>query len=219
MTDDKVILYLQAVLKTQMTDAYYILEDGLQKGPYTFAELIDMGIEIHTRVLSPLADTWQDACDLPELYPYFEAHGINFPTEDNLATFWWRLLAYVVDSIILIIVFEYLIRLMGYYGRNFNINSYRDIAILQLIYSAMLVVYNSICEASAMKGSFGKKLCRLVVVDADGVGLTYLNALVRSLFKVFSIALFYVGFLSIFFSEHRQALHDYVAKSYVVKLD
>ena len=213
------LFYIFRPYYTQMTDAYYILEDGVQTGPFTFAELSEKELDIHTRVLSPMAGTWQDACDLPELYTYFEARGICFPTEDNLATFWWRLLAYIIDSILLIVVFEYLIRGMSYYGRNFNINSYKDIGELQLIYSAMLVVYNTLFEASAIKGSLGKKLCKLVVVDADGVGPGYLNALVRNVFKVFSIALFYVGFFSIFFSEHRQALHDYIAKTYVVKLD
>jgi len=55
-------------------------------------------------------------------------------------------------------------------------------------------------------------------VDIDGAGLTYLNALLRSLGKAISIFLFYIGFLSIFFTEHRQALHDQLARTYVVKL-
>ena len=54
-----------------MNSDYYILEDGEQKGPFTFDELIEMEPDLHTRVLSPNADGWQDACDLPELYDYF----------------------------------------------------------------------------------------------------------------------------------------------------
>src|SRR5579862_4407107 len=102
-----------------MGNDYYILEDGEQKGPFTFDELIDMGLNIHTRVLSPLADGWQDACDLPEFYRYFEGKGIYFPTEDNLASFWWRLAAYIIDTVILTVLFEYLLRILSYYDRTF----------------------------------------------------------------------------------------------------
>jgi hypothetical protein len=52
-------------------------------------------------VLSPKADDWQRASDLPEFFEYFEAKGVYFPTEDNLATFWWRLLAYLIDSVLI----------------------------------------------------------------------------------------------------------------------
>jgi len=210
-----------------MSSDYYILEDGEQTGPFSFDELIDMVLEIHTRVLSPLADGWLDACDLPEFYPYFEAHGIYFPTGDNLASFWWRLLAYLIDTVILYFVTEFIFIILASKGITFNIKTYDDlfklpvnqILELQLISSLPLIIYNSVCEASSMKGSLGKRACRIVVVDVDGVGLTYPNALGRSIGKVFSIAIFYFGFLSIFWSEHRQALHDYLAKTYVVKRD
>jgi uncharacterized RDD family membrane protein YckC len=209
-----------------MDNAYYILQDGEQKGPYTFDELTEIGLDIHTRVLSPLADTWQDACDLPEFYLYFEAHGVYFPTEDNLASFWWRLLAYVIDYVILSFVMQFIFMALASRGVTFNLQSYNDlvklsiteIMELQFISSITLIIYNWLCEASPMKGSFGKKVCKIVVVDQDGVGQTYLNALLRSAGKALSVFFLYTGFLSIFFSEHRQAFHDYIAKTYVVKL-
>jgi uncharacterized RDD family membrane protein YckC len=210
-----------------MTGDYYILEDGEQKGPFTFDELMDKGLEIHTRILSPQAEGWADACDLPELYGYFESLGIYFPTGDNLASFWWRLLAFIIDTIILYFVSQVIFMILASKGITFNMSSYdaflkmpmNKLLELQFISSLTLVIYNSVCEASPMKGSVGKKMCRMVVVDVDGVGLSYPNALVRSMGKALSIAIFYLGFASIFFSEHRQALHDYIAKTYVVKLD
>ncbi len=90
---------------------------------------------------------------------------------------------------------------------------------LQLIYSLVIIVYNSICEASAMKGSVGKRIFKLVVVDVEGQGLSYLNALLRSVGKALSIFFVYTGFISILFTDHRQAFHDYLAKTYVVKRD
>ncbi|WP_259068570.1 RDD family protein [Mucilaginibacter sp. X4EP1] len=209
-----------------MDNGYYIEENGEEKGPLTFEELIGTNIDLHTQVLSPKSDDWQDACDLPELYPYFEARGIVFPTEDNLASFWWRLLAYIIDYFILSFLSGLAFSFLATYGIKFSLQSYNDLFKLSLsqvlaiefIVSAILVIYNSVCEASPMKGSLGKKLCGLIVVDIDGAGLSYLNALGRSAAKVISISIFYLGFLSIFFSERRQALHDYLAKTYVVKL-
>jgi uncharacterized RDD family membrane protein YckC len=210
-----------------MDNEYYILNDGEKTGPYTFDELTDMELNIHTQVLSPLADTWQDACDLPELYPYFEAQGIYLPTGDNLASFWWRLLAYVIDYVILSIVMQYVFILLAMRGITFHLQSIGDLMKLssaemfelQFITSATLIIYNSICEASPMRGSFGKRLCRLVVVDIDGVRLSYLNALLRSFGKALSIFFAYLGFISIFFTDHQQAVHDLIAKTYVVKRD
>jgi len=210
-----------------MGSDYYILQDGEQKGPFTFDELIDLGLEIHTSILSPTANGWQDACDLPEFYPYFESRGIYLPTGDNIASFWWRLLAYAIDYFILSFVMQYILTILASRGIKFNLQSYNALITmpvsqlleLQLISSLTLIVYNSACEASAMKGSIGKRICKLVVVDIDGQGLTYINALLRSVGKAFSVFVLYLGFFSIFFSEHRQALHDYLAKTYVVKRD
>jgi len=211
-----------------MDDSYYILEDGEQTGPFTLDELISKEPDIHTRVLSPNEDTWQDACDLPELYEYFIAQGLNFPTEDNLASFWIRLLAFVIDLAIVYVVLGIVI---GYLIANklivdirtyttldaYNKMPYKDFLVLQVIFISALVIYNSVCEASSMKGSVGKRICRLVVVDADGVGISYLNALGRSLARIVSLSFYGIGFISIFWSEHRQALHDYIARTYVVR--
>jgi uncharacterized RDD family membrane protein YckC len=208
-----------------MTNDYYILVDGEQSGPFSYDELTEMELDVHTRVLSPLADTWQDACDLPEFYPYFESRGIYLPTGDNLASFGWRFLAWIFDYLVVSYLTSFVVKVLVLQNVIPVVQSYeallkapRVLLILQLSFSLTLILYNSICEASPLKGSIGKKLCRLVVVDIDGMGLSYLNALLRSAGKAISIFFLYTGFLSIFFTEHRQALHDMLAKTYVVKL-
>jgi uncharacterized RDD family membrane protein YckC len=208
-----------------MNKDYFILEDGEQKGPFTFDELTDRGMGIHERVLSSQAEGWQDACDLPEFYPYFENCGIYLPTGDNLASFGWRLLAFVVDYFILSFLLTLILILLPSFGIKFQIRSYNDLLklsgneklTLQIIVYLSLIIYNSACEASPMKGSIGKRICKLVVVDIDGQGLSYLNALLRSAGKVVSLFFYGLGFISILFTEHRQALHDFLAKTYVVK--
>lgn len=208
-----------------MTDVYYILEDGEEKGPYTFDELTGIMPDVHTRILSP-TDGWQDACDLPELFPYFEAQGVNFPTEDNLSSYWWRLLAYLIDFILLSVIMGFILSILitsGVLGMNLptyqSIDKipYNELLTVQVIFNALIVIYNSICEASATKGSLGKRFCGLVVVDADGLALKYHITLLRSVARVFSVFFYGFGTFSIFWSEYKQALHDFLAKSYVVK--
>ena len=209
-----------------MAHEYYILEDGVQQGPYTFHELTAMDLDIHTRVLSPQAEKWEDACDLPELYPYFESRGIYLPTGDNLASFGWRFLAWVIDYFLISFLASFIVNALIANGVVHAMSSYatllkaspRELFIVQLSFIIPLIIYNTVCEASPMKGSIGKKICRLVVVDIDGMGLTFVNALLRSFGKSISVFLLYIGFITIFFTEHKQALHDQLAKTYVVKL-
>src|SRR5258708_4482729 len=145
-----------------MNSDYYILEEGEQKGPYTFDEMIEMEPDIHTRVLSPEAEGWQDACDLPEFYEYFLSQGVNFPTEDNLASFWWRLLAYGIDYVLLSIFFALVFQLIGMSGRTIDLSSNKNLLIAEMYAFGIIILYNSICEASGMKGSIGKAACKLI---------------------------------------------------------
>ena len=200
-----------------MPQTYYILQNEEQNGPFTFDEIIETGPDVHTRILSPLAGTWEDACDLAEFSSYFRIKHFYFPTEANLATFGWRLLAYLVDFVILVVAMVAVINIFADNGVKFNIDNYTDVIKLQLIFFGALLFYNAISEASPLMGSPGKKACGMVVVDIDGRRINFLNALVRSAGKAMSIFLMYTGFFSILFSEYKQALHDFLAKTYVVR--
>jgi len=213
-------------------DNYYLLEDGEQTGPFTLQELIDQGPDIHTQVLPAGESIWKDACDLPELFEYFMAQGIDFPTEDNLASFWIRLGAFIIDTILLSFLLDFLFIALSSYGLMPNITAYTSVSaamtalnkmpgaerlLIQATMYLSVIVYNSVCETSKMKGSIGKKICKLVVVDADGDRITLSASLLRGVCKVVILYFFGIGFLSIFWSQYRQGLHDYLAKTYVVK--
>ncbi|MDR3694622.1 RDD family protein [Mucilaginibacter sp.] len=209
-----------------MNEEYFILVDGEQTGPYTFDELIEKEPDLHTRVMAPSADTWQDACDVPELFEYFREQGYYFPTEDNLASYWWRLLAFIIDFVLMSFVLSFLVPLLNAKGIT-HINlappfdpykiSIHDATIIQAVFYILLLFYNAIGEASAMKGTLGKRVCGLVVVDQDGDGLNLGMALFRSLGKILSIYLWGLGTFSIFWTDGKQALHDFLAKTYVVR--
>ncbi|MFA6246684.1 MAG: RDD family protein [Mucilaginibacter sp.] len=205
-----------------MTDGYYISINDEEKGPFTLEEVLEMAPGLDTMVLSPQAEDWERAADLPEFFHYFEAQGICFPTEDNLASFWIRLLAYFIDYILTSIVFSFFVppTILAIYKRLLNntytmgdVNTYSLFLLLTFI---IVVFYNTVCEASKMQGSIGKRVCGIVVVDADGRRLSFMKAFFRNLGKFVSGTVLGIGYLAILWDDHRQAWHDKFAKTYVL---
>jgi uncharacterized RDD family membrane protein YckC len=213
-----------------MDEKYYILENGEQTGPFTLEELIDAAPDIHTRVLSTAENTWMDACDLPELYDYFRGLGVYFPTETNLASPLIRFGAFVIDFVFIYIIFTIILLILSSRGVLPPIQTLarmgalsklppHQLMMMEIVVYLTLIAYFTIGEASAMQASPGKKICGLMVVNADGEGISFPIALARSLAKVVSISFWGIGFISIFWTEHRQTLPDFLAKTYVIKRD
>jgi uncharacterized RDD family membrane protein YckC len=184
-----------------------------------------MDLNIHTMVLSPLDEDWQQACDLPEFYEYFERRGYLFPTAANLASFWWRLLAYLLDYVIIIVIivifFTVVSVIINLTGSNQiyteDENATKNESLLNVMGGLAMIFYHSICEATALRGGFGKKICRLSVVDANGMRVSFGKALSRNLGKILSSMVIGMGFLNIFWDDHRQGWHDHLAKTYIIK--
>ena len=69
----------------------------------------------------------------------------------------------------------------------------------------------------AWKGTtFGGIVCQLRVVRLDGSPLRFVDALVRGIASLFSLAVAGLGCLWILKDEERQAWHDKIAGTYVV---
>jgi uncharacterized RDD family membrane protein YckC len=64
----------------------------------------------------------------------------------------------------------------------------------------------------------GGIICRLRVVRTTGEPLQFGESLIRGLTGILSLAAFGLGALWILFDEERQAWHDRVAGTYVVKV-
>jgi uncharacterized RDD family membrane protein YckC len=206
-----------------MTDGYYISKNDEEQGPFTLEEVLQIGIELDTMVLSPKAEDWERASDLPEFFHYFEAKGVYFPTEDNLAGFWWRLLAYIIDYFILgFILALFTADMSAPLSKKLLENKMlapEDLPLalqLCLINFLAYVFYHSALETSPLQGSVGKRFCGLVVVDADGRKLSYGRALARNFSKFLSGITFGLGYLSILWDDRSQAWHDKIAKTYVL---
>jgi len=64
----------------------------------------------------------------------------------------------------------------------------------------------------------GGMICQLKIVRTDGAPLTFADALVRGLSAIFSVVVVFLGFLWVIRDPERQAWHDKVAGTYVVKV-
>lgn len=212
-----------------MNEEYYVLEDGEKVGPFSFNQLINRGIDIDTPVSAPGDDNWHNASYLPEFIAYFETQGYNFPTEDNLAGFGWRTLAFIIDYMILSLVTGTICVKAGLLvfpasakfdpAMFLNTLSQRSLLTIEACFVAVFLCYNVLFEASGIRGSIGKKVCGLKVVDADGRKLGIGMVFLRNLGAVTAYNLFGLIFLIInyFVAGHQQTWYERLGKTYMIK--
>jgi uncharacterized RDD family membrane protein YckC len=96
-------------------------------------------------------------------------------------------------------------------------------AIVALFGTAMIMVYAisilyyAIMESSKAQGSVGKLALGIKVTDMDGNRITFGKALLRSIGKIISSMIMCIGYLMAAFTDKKQALHDMIATTLVVK--
>jgi uncharacterized RDD family membrane protein YckC len=79
------------------------------------------------------------------------------------------------------------------------------------------LLYYSILESSKLQGSVGKLALGIKVVDLEGNRISFGKALLRSVGKILSGMVMYIGYLMAAFTEKKQGLHDMIASTLVVK--
>lgn len=79
------------------------------------------------------------------------------------------------------------------------------------------VLYGAFMESSKHQATIGKLAVGIKVTDADGGKLTFAKALLRHIGKIISGWVIFIGYLIALFTERKQALHDFIAGSIVVK--
>jgi len=203
-------------------DEFFVKDGEVEKGPFTFEELTDGRLEPEDLVRTP-GSNWERAGNILDFAEYFQYEGFYFPTEANLATFWQRFLAFTIDYILMVMIV-----VVGCYNfdqylpfrmADLEMNNMVQREVLQVIFSIVFFIYHLAFYLSPLRGTLGQYLFKLIVVDADGKKLSFGKALIRSICKVLSFNIFFLGFISVIFSKYRQAFHDAMAKTYVVSKD
>ena len=145
--------------------------------------------------------------------PVWDARPVG-PDRVAYGGFWIRVVAYIIDAIILTIVGGVLASLFGvswetdweHYDPTFNLVS----LVIGWLYFALL-------ESSERGATVGKMVMGLRVVTSDGQRLSFMNATGRYFAKILSAIILCIGFIMVAFTDKKRGLHDIIAGTLVIK--
>lgn len=133
--------------------------------------------------------------------------------ETNYIGLFKRFLAFIMDAAFVIVLGTIATAILG-----FGMGLKNDIVAV-FIPQLVALLYFTLMESSSRQATLGKAKMKIKVVNENGERLSFLNALGRYLGKFLSLFLFGLGFFMIPFSKKKQALHDKLAKTYVVEIE
>jgi uncharacterized RDD family membrane protein YckC len=155
-------------------------------------------------------------------------YSAQYPPAIAYAGFWLRFVAWFIDWIITIVISVLLLGciggiiggILGAQGANPTEIQSRILTISPYLrIPAALVgwLYYAIMESSSRQATFGKSAMGLIVTDVYGQRLSFARASGRFFGKIVSALILGIGFIMIAFTERKQALHDIMAGTLVMK--
>ena len=163
---------------------------------------------------------------------YAAAPPVAYAPPSIYGGFWIRLLAHLIDHVILgavaaplffITVLPSIIRIAHQAERDQEPSPEMIIAIVSsvFVYIALAFVgqwlYEALLTSSSWQGTIGKRVLRLKVVDEAGNRIGFGRATGRFFAKILSSMFLYIGFIMIGFTERKTGLHDMLAGTKVLK--
>jgi uncharacterized RDD family membrane protein YckC len=148
------------------------------------------------------------------------------------AGFWLRFVAFIIDQLLLyfvgLILFLPFAASMGMGVRGMitgrppqNVQALFPMihAMLRLALLRMVLhwLYYSLLESSAWQATLGKKALGLEVTDLDGNRISFGRATGRFFAKIISSLILFIGYIMAGFTEKKQALHDILAGTLVIR--
>ena len=134
--------------------------------------------------------------------------------------FWIRLVAALIDSIVLTIIIIFLAVLsLVVFGTTLGEGAGVGMFFLVLILASLAtILYKPLMEASEYQGTLGKYVLGLKIVDKNGNKISMSTSFVRTILWIIGSQLFILclGVLMVGFTEYKQGLHDILANTYVV---
>ncbi|NNF35144.1 MAG: RDD family protein [Saprospiraceae bacterium] len=155
--------------------------------------------------------------------------------EVEYAGFWLRVAAYLIDGIILNIALYILFAIFGISAFSGMMGSemletgepnpeavaamFSSFSILMLISVVGSWLYFALQESSDAQATLGKRAVRIRVTDFEGDKITFARATGRYFGKIISGMIFMIGYFMAGFTERKQALHDMMASTLVLRDD
>ena len=151
------------------------------------------------------------------------------------AGFWIRFIAYIIDSVIIsFLEFLIVLPLLGFLGYKVDIlNTVSELqdadaellipviasAVVGLGLSVLLITwfYYALLQSGPRQATVGKMTLNLKVTDANGDRLTFARASLRYFSKILSSFFLMLGYIMAGFTPKKQALHDIIANTYVIR--
>ena len=134
-------------------------------------------------------------------------------TDVVYAGFWRRVLAYLIDATVLVgvyLIIEFSVRILA----PDNVDALTNI---WAVCSAVGWAYYALMESSPARATLGKLALNLYVADVHGDQISFRRAVVRNALKPLSTLVFFVGWLMAAFTPRKQALHDVLAGTLVLR--
>jgi len=142
--------------------------------------------------------------------------------QTTYAGFWWRVLAWLLDTIIATTMVVVIGFIVGFVLATSYPDLARDTATLSLIGQIIgivgTVLYFTCFEASALRATPGKMLCAIKVVDERGERISFGRSLGRYLGKIISALILGIGFMMAGWTRQKQALHDIMTGCLVIRV-
>lgn len=165
---------------------------------------------------------------MSEVNPEFHLAHFHDGGPPELAGFWRRALAFILDLLIMYypLAFAFclpwltLILLSEFMVIRPSLNLL--ILVLGLGIPLLFIacwMYSALTESGVRQGTFGKRIMGLRVIAMDGQPVTFLQATIRFWGKLISTGLVLGGYLIQPFNARKQTLHDILAGTLVVRKD
>jgi uncharacterized RDD family membrane protein YckC len=152
----------------------------------------------------------------------------------NYASFGQRFLAYLIDIIILMVIFWIIFSVFGismmgdYASMDPETMSSEEAAevlskglggmmMANLLSTVISILYFAYFESSAKQGTFGKQALGIQVTDMDGNRISFGKAILRNIGRIISGMILLIGYIMAAFTSKKQALHDLIASTLVLK--
>jgi len=221
---------------------WYCVLNGKQAGPFgpkTLASMIRAGqVKAQDYVCREGMQQWQPAVSVEELRTLFSVAPIpgatvppiqyygQQPHQVTYAGFWLRFVAVIIDRMIVeagsCFIAVCIGSVLGARGgmRIGPSGTWSNIAVDVLFHFVRTIVgwlYYALMESGPWQATLGKKARGLMVTDLQGNRITFGRATGRHFAKIISGIILLIGYMMAGWTEKKQALHDKIAGTLVVK--